>query len=1154
MDSLHLISKKCSLIYLILLLVTLLLPPATVANSISPISNMGAGQSFENKIPIKWALITLGDYNYYYRLPQFNPTQKTENWIQSRGVPYDEFPDDLIEAPTNNPSPGKYPLQNADGSIRYQVIVLVQWGTSPRVTNKEYILWAVGNGTNAIIFGFAAKSIPELLGLKEEDVIIKSSGNHIYLECTVLKTFNDGLVEYKEGDIEKMTDYYTENTIIQKRVGTVWFNITTGPEKLWFYGMFNTTYGKGNVWFNFVSPHHDKFLGGEPGGTAGRWEDSNWKFAGHAINFMFNNVEKVGVKLLNYKRWNGAIVYRLDQDTTRGIVKIDETALQAGWVYDVVICPLGYLTREGTLSEGMPENYTGAPSSKVKHGVFSEIVVKIDPEIVFTKRAFIVYNSSVDGPYDTMKVDWNQNFNFEDDVPHTYWENHTEASGILGTYYWCYIDNETDPTRCRLGWWCPLRDRIKDFTWWREMGKHGYLRYGFHSWHHQICGNKTVDPRADSYVMWNGRNWIMNQTWIMLKYEEARNELAYCLGSSGYGFEADKCLHSVAGAQYHDVLYNALGNLSWIYLTYHQGDQKEIGWYLCNPWQPASPGFLCGDDMSDQKLHAYQDLINTLYPYFTIIGHNYGSYNLNYSFTPYSDKFVFAHLDESFEFWFNARYMKRNTVNAYATNNKIILEYKANNTLRDYVWKFPIRYNGKYFNGFLDNRTLGKIKHIDGKYVYIEFNEGDNEKIEAVYGNSPHIHQLSGYLEKISQEYKPKNLHLQLWNVSGTINIKVNCMRLQQPASVSVNGSLVGFNYNPITGICSFNITLNGLEIVDIDWAKAPPNPPTLLSPDPLRRFNPYENVTFIWKFDDPDTGDTQFAYRFQLSQNYEFTSPIMDTGKVMESHTQSSQKLPSEVGLYYWRVKTWDNQDTEGEWSDVSIIIVDRLIISDKKATANRTSVGNDVTVYFKITREFDNKPFEETSGIVYINDIKANWDEANKYWKINVVQNSVGEYIYKVSYIVDCEYNIATIVDVVGEQKIVWDQLIITIIADKTIVPVDEVVKFEVRAKYAYDDKTAIKFTAEILKNGTFFATNNFTDSSNIPCTYQYTIGSVKEETYGLTAFKSNTIIITWTPKPFTQFIIEWLASVALTVAASIQLIVVGIIIYLVMKKRKE
>ena len=160
-------------------------------------------------IPIKWALITLGDYDYY-RVTAKNPTQKVENWIYSRGVPYDEFPDGNIEAPTDTPSAGQYPLQYANGSIRYQVIVLVQKGvTLPSITNKDYILWAVGNGTNAVVFGWAAKSIPELLGLTEADVIQRRDVNVKYLECTVLKTFNDGVVEYEKDAFVNMTDYYT---------------------------------------------------------------------------------------------------------------------------------------------------------------------------------------------------------------------------------------------------------------------------------------------------------------------------------------------------------------------------------------------------------------------------------------------------------------------------------------------------------------------------------------------------------------------------------------------------------------------------------------------------------------------------------------------------------------------------------------------------------------------------------------------------------------------------------------------------------------------------------------------------------------------------------------------------------------------------------
>lgn len=751
-----------------------------------------------------------------------------------------------------------------------------------------------------------------------------------------------------------------------------------------------------------------------------------------------------------------------------------------------------------------------------------------------------------------MKVDWNQNNNFDDDIPHKYWENHTEATGVLGTYYWCYIDNETDPTICRLGWWCPLRERISDFSWWKEMGRLGYLRYGFHSWHHQICGNKTVDPRADSYVMWNGQDWVMNQTWIEQKYEEARNELAYCLGDSGYGFEANKCLHSVAGAQHHNVLYNALGNLSWIYLTYHQGDQKEIGWYLCNPWQPASPSFIAGDPLPDFAMPAYKDVINTLYPYFTIIGHIYGSYDLSYTFPPYSDMFVFVHLDESFEFWFNARYLKRNTAHAYATSDKIILEYKANNTLKDYVWRFPIEFNGKYFNSFSDNRSIGKIRRIDGKYVYIEFIEGGNEKIEVTYGTTPHVYQISKYIQTITQVYTPKKLQILLWNASGAVNVMVNCTKLQKPTLITVSETPIEYHYNPANNICSFNVTLDGLKIVEIFWERAPPDPPKIVSPACMKRFDPNKSVVFAWEFNDPDVGDFQYAYRFQLSNDYRFTSIIIDTGKVITLDMQTTQHLPGMVGIFYWRVKTWDSQDNEGDWSDYQPIIVDRLFVVNKGVTAGRTDIGNTVTVYFEVKREFDGSTFDGADGLVYINQTAAVWNEQNCLWEMNVTQNSVSEWCYCVSSIIDVEFNIETINNVAGEQKIIWDQLLVTIAPSSTEVSIGTEVNFKVTATYAFDGQQVPEFTVTVLReDGKRFKTNNFSDISFTPCTHQYSTESIKEERYGLTVFTSNLPSVTWMPKPFTQLILEWISSNALVLAMFIQ---VTITIFVLMRERRR
>lgn len=160
-------------------------------------------------------------------------------------------------------------------------------------------------------------------------------------------------------------------------------------------------------------------------------------------------------------------------------------------------------------------------------------------------------------------------------------------------------------------------------------------------------------------------------------------------------------------------------------------------------------------------------------------------------------------------------------------------------------------------------------------------------------------------------------------------------------------------------------------------------------------------------------------------------------------------------MAICYWRVKTWDNRDAEGEWSDSRPIIVDKLKITLKGVTDHRTDVGASVSVYFTIAREYGNALFDGTEGTVYINGSAATWDEANKYWKLVVTQNSVGEWKYRVSSITDREHHITTINDLARTQKVIWDKLIVTITPDTTTATVGTQVNFIITAVYAYDNK---------------------------------------------------------------------------------------------------
>jgi hypothetical protein len=116
----------------------------------------------------------------------------------------------------------------------------------------------------------------------------------------------------------------------------------------------------------------------------------------------------------------------------------------------------------------------------------------------------------------------------------------------------------------------------------------------------------------------------------------------------------------------------------------------------------------------------------------------------------------------------------------------------------------------------------------------------------------------------------------------------------------------------------------------------SPPNAPTLNSPSVNAWFTPSASVQFTWTFNDSNGGDSQSAFQLQIG-NSGFSTIYVDTGKVASSNTNTTQTLPSTVGLYYWRVKTWDSQDAEGSWSSGRAIIVDRNLVG--VTTADRAT-----------------------------------------------------------------------------------------------------------------------------------------------------------------------------------------------------------------------
>jgi hypothetical protein len=108
-----------------------------------------------------------------------------------------------------------------------------------------------------------------------------------------------------------------------------------------------------------------------------------------------------------------------------------------------------------------------------------------------------------------------------------------------------------------------------------------------------------------------------------------------------------------------------------------------------------------------------------------------------------------------------------------------------------------------------------------------------------------------------------------------------------------------------------------------------PPTAPTSLLTEELSNPNKIYDTTpeFSAIFNDPNGSDTGASYQIEVNTLSDFTGTVMwDSGKTSMTSTANGARSPdiSYAGttltlngtIYYWRIKFWDNYDTEGSWS----------------------------------------------------------------------------------------------------------------------------------------------------------------------------------------------------------------------------------------------
>ncbi|WP_394697838.1 choice-of-anchor L domain-containing protein [uncultured Methanomethylovorans sp.] len=107
----------------------------------------------------------------------------------------------------------------------------------------------------------------------------------------------------------------------------------------------------------------------------------------------------------------------------------------------------------------------------------------------------------------------------------------------------------------------------------------------------------------------------------------------------------------------------------------------------------------------------------------------------------------------------------------------------------------------------------------------------------------------------------------------------------------------------------------------------------------------------FSWTFSDPDVGDTQGAYQIQVGTT-EGGSDMWDSGQVTSSSSTDISYAGSDLDyntVYYWRVKTWDNNNAVSSYCAAQTFSTSEEILSPvANLTANVTSGTAPLTVNF--------------------------------------------------------------------------------------------------------------------------------------------------------------------------------------------------------------
>ncbi|MEW5761267.1 MAG: kelch repeat-containing protein, partial [Candidatus Thermoplasmatota archaeon] len=163
------------------------------------------------------------------------------------------------------------------------------------------------------------------------------------------------------------------------------------------------------------------------------------------------------------------------------------------------------------------------------------------------------------------------------------------------------------------------------------------------------------------------------------------------------------------------------------------------------------------------------------------------------------------------------------------------------------------------------------------------------------------------------------------------------------------------------------------------------PDPPTLAGPTDDAWTN-NNKPKFSWIFNDVDSGSSQVGFTVEIDNDSNFGSVNYTSNDISSSTTSWSPSIPIVDGIWYWRVRTKDNDGDWGEYSNNWSLKIDTTQPKNLSLQINNgTNVTNTKVVSLTISASDEGSGVEQmcfsNDGIIY-----TTWEtfSKSKSWEL--------------------------------------------------------------------------------------------------------------------------------------------------------------------------